>query len=283
MEGSQVELPLLRSPTFHSQMILDDNSSFYNTLGYKVSIETHLVSIDDVDPEQLGKNAHLTVASETAGIPLRVSIDAVINIGDKLHLLSVYQSPGNMPLVSSFPYQDCLGYRLSIAVALDYVQGQMTYLFEPKTVNGGPVKKTLDVDLPTGTFYHYQTLFCREHYVQGVWRSTRVKLTTVSPIVLLTPLEFIIHEGVFCKGPVDPWKPIEDAASFPLHAIYWIPCAVYTRVSPSAHKKLRAQVFVCPSWAFSMSKYTVRFLVHQLIEFDFTVLENLAHSSNQLT
>ncbi len=99
-----------------------------------------------------------------------------------------------------------------------------------------------------------------------------MKLTAVSPVVLLTPLEFIIFEGVFCRGPADPWNPAEDVASFSSHAIYWVPCAVYTRVSPSAHKKLRAQVSACPYWAFSTSNYTVRFLVHQLIEFDFTVL-----------
>ncbi len=107
----------------------------------------------------------------------------------------------------------------------------------------------------------------------------RMKLTSVSPVVLLTPLEFIISEGVFCQGPADPWKPAEDDISFPSHAIYWVPCAVYTRVSLSARKKLRAQVSVCPCWAFSTSKYTVTFLVHQLIEFDFSILRK----TNQLT
>ncbi|WP_297308378.1 hypothetical protein, partial [Neptuniibacter sp.] len=121
-------------------------------------------SIASTDPEHLGKEARLTSVSETAGIPLRVPLDAVIDVGDMLHLLSVFRLTGNMPLVTSFLYQDCLGYRLSVAIALDYVQGQMMYLFEPKTLSEGPVKKTMDVDLPTGTFYCYRTLFFRERY-----------------------------------------------------------------------------------------------------------------------
>ncbi|MCP4597149.1 MAG: hypothetical protein GY843_11775 [Neptuniibacter sp.] len=96
-------------------------------------------------------------------------------------------------------------------------------------------------------------------------------------------LEFIIDEGVFCQGPADPWNHADGGASLSSHAIYWIPCAVYTRVSLSAHQKLRAQVSACPYWAFSTSKYTVRFLVHQLIEFDFAALEKLTDSSNRLT
>ncbi len=159
MEGMQVELPILHSPIFRPQTILDDNSPFYNTLGYKV-VQTYCDSacvhpVANIDPEHLGKEAHLTLASETAGIPLRVAIDAVIDVGDMLHLLSVSRSPGNMPVVSSFLYQDCLGYRLCVAVALDYIQGQMMYLFEPKTPSEGPIKKTMDADLPTGTFYCY--------------------------------------------------------------------------------------------------------------------------------
>ncbi len=110
-----------------------------------------------------------------------------------------------------------------------------------------------------------------------------MQLTTVSPVVLLTALEFIIHEGVFCQGPADPWNHADGVASQLSHAIYWIPCAVYTRVSPSAHQKLRAQVSACPYLAFSTSKYTIRFLVHQLIEFDFAALEKLTDSCNRLT
>ncbi len=156
MEGLQVESSILRP---HSQLIFDSNSPFYNILGYKVVQTYHdsacLLSVGNVDSEHLGKDAHLTMVSETAGVLLRVAIDAILDVGEMLHRLSVFQSPGDTPLVSSWLYQDCLGYRLQIAVALNYIEGQMTYLFEPNAPSEGPVKETLTVDLPTGTFYCY--------------------------------------------------------------------------------------------------------------------------------
>ncbi len=114
MEGTPVELPTFCSPILRPQMILNGNSPFYNTLGYKVvktscdSVCVH--SVASTDLEHLGKEARLTSVSETAGIPLRVPLDAVIDVGDMLHLLSVFWLSGNTPLVSSFLYQDCLGY-----------------------------------------------------------------------------------------------------------------------------------------------------------------------------
>ncbi len=100
-----------------------------------------------------------------------------------------------------------------------------------------------------------------------------MQVTALSSVVTLTALEVIFDVGMFCEGPADPWNFVDGVATTLPHAIYWILCAVYTRVSPSAHKKLRAQVSACPYWAFSTSKYTICFLVHQLIEFDFTALE----------
>ncbi len=173
MEGLQVEPSILH---LHSQLIFDSNSPFYNMLGYKV-VQTYrnsacLLSVGNVDPEHLGKNARLTIVSETAGIPLRVSIDAIIDVGDMLHLLSVFQLPGNTLLVTSFLYQDCLGYQLRVAIALNYIKGQMTYLFEPNAPSEGPVKETLSGDLPSGSFYCYRTMFFRGRRSQGVCRSS---------------------------------------------------------------------------------------------------------------
>ncbi len=58
MEGPQVELTTF---CLDSQLALDDNSPFYNIRGYEIVQTFHaacLLSIADVDPEQLGKNAH---------------------------------------------------------------------------------------------------------------------------------------------------------------------------------------------------------------------------------
>ncbi len=190
-----------------------------------------------------------------------------------LHLLSVYQSPGNTPIVASFLYQNCSEYRLHVAVALTYFEGQMTYLSEPTVPNGKPVKETMTIELPTESAYRYRTMFFREHFSQGVRHSARMQLAIVSPVVVLITLKFVADEGIFCEGPADPWNHADGVGSLPLHVIYWIPCAVYTRVSPSAHRKLHAQASACPHWAFSTPRYLVHFLVHQLIEFDFAALQ----------
>ncbi len=118
-----------------------------------------------------------------------------------------------------------------------------------------------------------ETMFFREHFDQGVWHSARLQLTLMTPVVSLVTLEFVADEGVFCEGPADPWNRADGVGPLPLHAVYWIPSAVYTRVSSSAHQKLRVQASACPHWAFSTPRYLVRFLVHQLIEFDFTALK----------
>ncbi len=108
-----------------------------------------------------------------------------------------------------------------------------------------------------------------------------MQLTTLSPVVSLTVLEFIADEGVFCQGPADPWNSAENVVLFPPHAIYWIPCAVYNRVSFPVHcQTLRAQVSICPYWAFSTLKYTVCFLMHQLIQYKFAPLKILIDSPN---
>ncbi len=114
MEGVPVELPTFCSPTHHPQMILNGDSPFYNTVGYKVvqtSCDSVCVqSVASTDPEHLGKEARLTSVLETAGIPLKVPLDAVIDVGDMLHLLSVFRLSGNTPLVTSFLSLYCLGY-----------------------------------------------------------------------------------------------------------------------------------------------------------------------------
>ncbi len=132
LEVSQAGSSILR---LHSRLIFDSNSPFYCELGYTIlqtsSNSAQLLSVGSVDPEYLGKFTRLTSISEIGGIPLRVPINALIDIGDMLYLLSGFLSPGNLPLVTSFLYQDCSMYRLRVAIALTYVEGQLTYLSEP--------------------------------------------------------------------------------------------------------------------------------------------------------
>ncbi len=184
-------------------------------------------------------------------------------------------------LFPHFLYQACEKIRLCVAVALNYLEDKMTYLFEPKAPNEGPIMEMMAIELPSGTFFCFRTMIFRERYSQGEWRLVRMQLTTLSPVVSLTVLEFVANEGMFCQGPVDPWNAAENVALFPSHAIYWVPYAVYNRVPLSVHcQTLRAQASVCPYWAFSTSEYTVRFLVHQLILYKFAPLKILIHSSN---
>ncbi len=190
-----------------------------------------------------------------------------------LYLLSVFKSSGNLPLVTSFLYQDCLLYRLRVAIAISYVEGQLTYLSEPNALYEEPIKETMTVNLPSGILYHYRTMFFREYCFQEIWRPTRIQLTSVSPVVPLTVLEFVPAKGVFCQGPSDPWRYAVGMGSLSSPAIYWIPCPVYNCVSPSAVETLRALVTTCPPWAFSMLKYNVRFLVYQLTEPILSILE----------
>ncbi len=236
MEMSQVGSSILR---LCSRLIFDSNSPFYCELGYVVVQTCHnsaqLLSIGSVGPDYLGKDAHLTSLSEIGGIPLRVPINALIDIGDMLYLLSVFWSPGNLPLVTSFLYQDCSMYRLRVAITLTYVEGQLTYLSELANPHEEPIKETLTVNLPSEGFHRYRTMFFRERCFLGIWWPIRMQLTAVSPVVPLTALEFVPDKGVFCRGPVDPWNYAAGVVSS-LHAIYWIPCTVYNCV-PHSHVK----------------------------------------------
>ncbi len=97
-----------------------------------------------------------------------------------------------------------------------------------------------------------------------------MQLTALSPVVTLTALEIIYGKGAYCEGPADPWNHIDGVITTPPHAIYWIPCAIYSHVALfTNHQPLRAQASTCPYWAYSTSRYRVRFLVHQLVNFDF--------------
>ncbi len=85
--------PLVPSPC--TTLIINCFSPFYIELGYRVSAiyrnSTHLSSIGSVEAEQLGRDAHLTPISETRGVPLQFLLNAMIDIGDMLFLLSVHQ------------------------------------------------------------------------------------------------------------------------------------------------------------------------------------------------
>ncbi len=164
-------------------------------------------------------------------------------------------------------------YRLRVTIAISYVEGQLTYLSEPDAPYEEPIKETMTVNLPSGNLYHYRSMFFREHCFQEVWRLTRIQLTSVSPVVPLTVLEFVPAKGVFCQGPTDPRRYANGMGSLSSPAIYWIPIPVYNCVSPSAVESLRALVTTCLPWAFSTLKYNVRFLVYQLTKPILSVLE----------
>ncbi len=286
LSSSMEEVPIESTP-FCSvpQLISNDKSPFYNPRGYSV-VQTYpdsaqLLSVDNVDPDCLGKDARLTVLSQTGGIPMRILFTGIVEIGDLVNLLSVYRSPGNIPFVSSFLYNACEKVCLRIAVALNYLEGQMTYLFEPKAPNEGPIKETITIELPSGIFFCFRMMIFRERYSQGAWRSIRMQLTALSPVVSLTVLEFVANEGAFCRGPADPWNAAENTVWFSSHAAYWVPCAEYNRISLSVPcQTLHAQASVCPYWAFSTSKYTVSFLAHQRIQDKFSPRKILIPSSN---
>ncbi len=157
-------------------------------------------------------------------------------------------------------------YRLCVAIAIAYVDDQLTYLSEPNALHEKPVKETMTINLHNGHLYCYRVMFFREHCFQEVWRPTRLQLTSVSPVVPLTALEFVSDKGVFCRGPIDPWNQVNRAVTPSSYAFYWIPCSVYNCASSFACKTLPALATTCPSWAFSTLKYNVRFLICQLTE-----------------
>ncbi len=168
-----IESSILR---LRSRLIFDSNSLFYCVLGYTVvqtsTNSAQLLSIGSIGEEYLGKDARLTSISEIGGIPLRVPINVLIDVGDMLYLLSVFKSSGNLPLVTSFLYQDCSLYRLRVAIAISYVEGQLTYLSEPNALYEEPIKETMTVNLPSGVLYRYRTMFFREYCFQEIWRPT---------------------------------------------------------------------------------------------------------------
>ncbi len=75
-------------------------------------------------------------------------------------------------------------------------------------------------------------------------------------------LDAEIRPGIFCLGPADPWSATASANVDPV--VYWLPAVVYENAFPGTHNMFRAQVSNSPSWAFSTSTYTVRYLVHAL-------------------
>ncbi len=163
MEGLEV-MPLVLHP--RTSLIIDRFSPFYSELGYKVTSiyhnTAHLLSIGHVEPQQLGKEARLTLISETGGIPLRLPIDAIIDVGDMLYLLSVFRSPGNSPLVTSFMYQDCSKFWLHVVATQTFVNGLLTYLSEPKSLGENPIKETMIIQLAPAHLYQFCMMFFRE-------------------------------------------------------------------------------------------------------------------------
>ncbi len=225
-----------------------------------------LRSIAPVDPSRhLGKDTHLTSVSETGGILLWLPIDAIIETGDMLLLWTIFRSVRSTPLVTSFTYQNCSEVRLHVVISVAYANRQLHVLSEPESTGEYLVFENLAVQLTSGHLHRYHVLFLREKHHGENWRFLCLQPMTLSPTVMLTVIESVTDTGMFCSGPTDPWSTVENVASATLHAIYWIPRAVYASVSSSIHQMLHVQVSTCPFWAFSTQQHRICFLVHQLI------------------
>ncbi len=157
----------------HTQLIVNNYSPFYSKLGYKVTQtyrnSARLLSIGSIDLQLLGRDVHLTPISEVGGILLRLPIDAIIDKGDMLYLLSIFRSPGNTPLVTSFTYQDCSEYQHHVVIVLTYTLGQLTFLSEPDSVGERPVKETMSIQLESGGLCQSRMMFFREECFRGKW------------------------------------------------------------------------------------------------------------------
>ncbi len=151
-----------------------------------------------------------------------------------------------------------------------YTNGQLSVLSEPESVSEHPVLENMSIQLASSSQYQSRVLFVREEHFRGNWRLCHLQPTMLSAVVMLTALEFLPDAGMYCAGPVDPWSFNDCMVLISQHAIYWIPCAICASISPSACHMLHAQVSTCPFWAFSAPEYSICFLVHQLIYFDFS-------------
>ncbi len=269
MEGIEV-MPLTLRP--NTALILSQNSPFYRDTGYKVTMTyrntIRLLSVASVEPGELRKNARLTPISEIGGVPCRFPMETMIDVGDRLTLLSIFRSLGNSPLVTSFTYKEGSEFNLRPVVIQTYINGQLTYLSEPQTPGGNPVFNLIVIHFTSLELYSHRVMFLREERTRGRWQIERLQLTALSPFVTVTILEIIPDDGLFCEGPADPWNHVDGVTTTPLRAIYWMPHAVYTRVTLPTNHAFRVQVSTCPFWAYSTSRFHVRFLVHQLVNFD---------------
>ncbi len=124
----------------------------------------------------------------------------MIDISDMLYLLSVHRVPGNLPLVTSFTYQDCSVFRLRVVVIQTYITGRLNYLSEPKTLGGTPILQTMTIYFASLDMYQYRVMFFREECSRGRWRIDRMLLTALSPVMTLTALEIVPGKGMFCEG-----------------------------------------------------------------------------------
>ncbi len=236
----------LLAPVVHlpcTQLIFDNHSPFYSANGYVVTqmmlTSAHLRTIATINPHyHLGMNARLSLVTEIGRIPLWLPIDSIIATGDMLMLWTIFQSVANIPLVTSFTYHDCAGFWLRVVISIAYADGHLHLLSKPDSTGGNPQHETLAVQLASGDPYRYHVVFLREERHEDEWHYMRLQPMIVSPTVTLTELDSImdagLDSGMFCTGPADPWSTTQNVASATHHATYWLPCAVYESISPSA-------------------------------------------------
>ncbi len=79
-----------------------------------------------------------------------------------LLLWTVFRSPGNTLLVTSFIFHDCAEPRLRVVIAMAYINGQLSVRSEPESVGDRPVFENLPIQLASGSQYRSRVLFLRE-------------------------------------------------------------------------------------------------------------------------
>ncbi len=200
---------------------------------------------------------------------MQFPLNMIFQLGDLVMLWTCYEAEHNYPLVTSFVTHDAASFHLRVVISIGYENGRLTFLSAPLPDNesGLPVEEALNIRLASASTFRYRVLVFREENHNDQWQFAHLQPTMLSPSIALTELErdldADLRPGIFCLGPADPWSTAASANTDP--AIYWLPAVVYENASSDAHKMLRAQVSNSPSWAFSTSTYTVRYLVHDLL------------------
>ncbi len=130
------DAPLLTESVPQTALITDNHSPLYNANGYSLSYVTATsarlkFSLTPEPHFRSHRNAHLTQCLDTEGIPMRIPLNTIFELGDLLMLWTCYEVDYNHPLVTSFMVHDAASFRLRIVISVCYEAGHLTLLSEP--------------------------------------------------------------------------------------------------------------------------------------------------------